>query len=62
MECECCNEFFERGTGHLCMCPHCEKKHKICNECYLQGKAEGNIVDKDFDLEDIMPEMKRKWK
>lgn len=53
MICDCCKEFFEKGTGHLCKCPSCETIHPFCNECYISGKEKGNIIDKDIDIHEI---------
>jgi len=55
MICDCCDEFYERGTGHLCKCPKCKKVHPLCNDCYLDGKKKGSIIDKDIDIHEIDP-------
>ena len=46
IDCESCDEPFKRGTGHLCWCGECSRPHPMCNDCYKEGKKQGNIIDK----------------
>ncbi len=48
MICFCCNEFFEKGTGHAMFCPECLKVHPMCNMCYEHKKAIGEVKDKTY--------------
>lgn len=48
MKCACCKEFFEKGTGHLCLCPDCNVIHPYCNECYEEGIRTGGIKDTKY--------------
>ena len=62
IECFCCNNPFERKTGHLMMCPDCEGKHPLCKPCYLSLKKEGKIIDKDYKREDLNERIRDKAK
>jgi len=48
MICSCCKEYFEKGTGHFCFCPECNKVHPYCQECYEDGIRTGGIKDVDY--------------
>jgi len=51
--CEMCEGEYHKGTGHLCWCPECKVPHTCCNNCYLEGKKLGNIIDKKKNITDI---------
>ena len=60
MICSCCNEFFEKGTGHACLCTECDVIHPFCNECYKDAKRRGKIKDTDYKITDRSPEMDKR--
>ena len=62
IECFCCHDPFERNTGHLMMCPDCEGKHPLCDECYQHLKKEGTIIDKDYKEGDLNERIREKGK
>jgi len=57
MICACCDEFFEKGTGHTCLCPECNTIHPYCQECYEDGKRAGNIKDTHYKLTEVSPKL-----
>jgi len=61
-ECDCCNEFYEKGTGHLCLCPDCDKKHNFCDECYQHGIKKGYIKPNTYKMDELHPDYKEKLK
>jgi len=62
MECDFCGEFFERSTGHMCWCPDCSEPHPMCDDCYLECKEEGTVLDKKVFIGDVDDKNKEKWK
>lgn len=48
MICSCCDEFYEKGTGHSCFCSECNKVHPYCDECYQEGVRTGGIKDVNY--------------
>ena len=41
--CDFCDKEFQKGSGHLCWCADCSKKHPMCNPCYVEGIKKGTI-------------------
>ena len=60
MICSCCNEFFEKGTGHACFCPDCNKVHPFCQECYDEAKRLGSIKDVKYKKTDASKKLDEK--
>ena len=60
LQCFCCKHDFRKGTGHLCLCPECEDKHPLCDECYQDLKKRGKIKDTKYKQTDIDPNLKNK--
>jgi len=61
-ECDCCGTGFIKGTGHLCLCSHCDKKHPLCNECYKAGMKAGNIKPNNYKVNQIDNTLLKKLK
>jgi len=41
--CDFCFHEFKSGSGHLCWCEECSKKHPMCNKCYNEAIRNGQI-------------------
>ena len=43
IECDFCDKEFVKGTGHLCWCDKCSKKHPMCDPCYKEALKDNTI-------------------
>ena len=53
IQCNFCDNPFEKGTGHLCYCADCDSKglpskHPMCPKCYEEAKQKGDIKDTHY--------------
>ncbi len=53
IDCSCCGDPFRKGTGHLCMCPNCDDKHPLCDECYRHLKSTGKVKDYNYKQKEL---------
>jgi len=58
IECDICGSLFRRG--HKCYCKECKAIHPVCNDCYKEGKALGNIKDEKINIGDMDEEEKER--
>jgi len=57
--CRFCGEYFKKG--HKCWCPDCKVVHLMCEECYVDCKDEGVIVDKEMNIWDMEEKNKERY-
>ena len=60
VNCDFCEHDFIRGSGHMCWCSDCSKKHPMCNNCYVENLKDGKIRDTPLNRNHISEKNKKK--
>ena len=59
--CTSCEEDITDKCDHMYLCQNCDTKHRLCCDCYNDLIDSGEIKDVDVDMNEIRPEMLKKW-